>query len=137
MKITLFLATAVFSTVLMNRVPEKETSGGDANHGRYLTERALMCIQCHSPRGEQGDLLQSQLFMGAPIPVSPPSWAKNWALVAPRIAGMPGYAENEALKLLVTGIARTGEPPRSPMPPFRLNTQDARDIYAFLSQLGS
>jgi mono/diheme cytochrome c family protein len=124
-------AAALLSLVLVNWAPEQVLSS-NANHGAYLAEHALMCIQCHSPREESGNLIPSQFFMGAPIPVTPPSWGRDWALVAPRIAGIPGYAGKDALRLLTQGIARTGAQPRPPMPPFRLSDQDAHDIYSFL-----
>ena len=135
MKIWLAASTAFLAIAFANHAREQETISGNANHGAYLVERALMCIQCHSPREQKGNLIPSQLFMGAPIPVTPPAWATNWALLAPRIAGLPAYTEEDALRLLARGIARTGAPPRSPMPPFRLSDQDAHDIYAFLMSL--
>jgi mono/diheme cytochrome c family protein len=92
-----------------------------------------MCVQCHSPRDESGNLIRAQLLKGAPVPVSRPRWIQDWAIIAPRIAGLPGYTEQDALRLYMKGIARTGKPPMPPMPPFRLTEQDARDIYAFLT----
>jgi hypothetical protein len=132
MKNWLAASTAFLVIALANQAREQESIRGNASHGAYLVERALMCIQCHSPREQRGNLIPSQLFMGAPIPVTPPSWATNWALIAPRIAGLPAYTEEDALRLLAQGIARTGAPPRLPMPPFRLSDQDAHDVYTFL-----
>ncbi len=131
MKTALVAATAFLSLMFVHQAP-KQISEGNANRGAYLAEHALMCVQCHSPRTQKGDLIASQKFMGAPIPVAPPSWATNWAIAAPRIAGLPGYTEGTALRLLVKGIARDEAPPQPPMPPFRLSDQDAHDVCAFL-----
>jgi hypothetical protein len=135
MKIVLAI-TMIFSVILTILLPEQnEVLKGNGTRGNYLTQRALMCIQCHSPREKDGTLISSQLFLGAPIPVTPPVWGKDWALKAPRIAGMPGYDEDAAAKLLVQGIARSGASPKRPMPPFRLEKSDAYDIYLFLKSL--
>ncbi len=109
---------------------------GDREHGRYLAERVAMCVQCHTPRDMNGNLIASELFMGAPVPVSPPSWLTEWALRAPRIAGMPGYTEVDFVRLLTQGTPRAGQVPiRRPMPPFRMSEQDAKDIYSYLASL--
>ena len=108
----------------------------DRAHGQYLVERVAMCVQCHSPRDTNGNVIAPDLFMGAPVPVSKPSWLTEWALRAPRIAGTPGYSEVDFVRLLTQGIPRAGQPPlRRPMPPFRMSEQDAKDIYSYLASL--
>lgn len=107
----------------------------DREHGRYLVEQVAMCVQCHTPRDADGSLIRSKLFMGAPMPVSGPPWATQWAVVTPRIAGLPGYSEADAVRLLTQGIGRNGQPPMLPMPPFRMSERDAKDVYAYLSTL--
>ncbi len=104
-------------------------------HGKYLAENVAMCIQCHTPRDEEGNLLRSQLFHGAPVPFTSPYPNSRWANTAPPIAGLPQYTTDQAVKLLTTGISRTGKPPRSPMPPFRMSESDARDIVAYLQSI--
>ncbi len=108
---------------------------GNVEHGKYLVERVAMCIQCHSPRDEQGAIIGPQLLMGAPIPFTSPFRNQQWANTAPRIAGLPQYTVEEGVKLLTTGISRTGKPLMPPMPPFRMTEQDARDVIAFLKSL--
>jgi hypothetical protein len=109
---------------------------GNRDHGQYLAERVAMCVQCHSPRDVNGNLIASDLFMGAPVPVSAPTWLTEWALRAPRIAGTPGYNEADFVRLLTQGTPRAGQPPiRRPMPPFRMSEQDAKDLYSYLSTL--
>ncbi len=104
--------------------------------GRYLTERVAMCIQCHTPRDDKGQLLESERFRGAPIPVRrPPEFPREWAIRAPTIAGLPEYTDAQAMRLLTEGIARTGAPPSPPMPPFRFEKADAEAVIAYLRSL--
>ena len=108
---------------------------GNVEHGRYIVEHVAMCIECHSGRDSQGNILESQLFLGAPIPFAPP-WPNDWAMRAPRNRGLPGYDDGLALRLLTQGaIGRHGEQLRPPMPRFRMTVQDAADVIAFMRSL--
>jgi hypothetical protein len=108
---------------------------GSVEHGRYIVEHVAMCIECHSGRDSQGRILDSQLFLGAPIPFAPP-WPNDWAMRAPRNRGLPGYDDALALRLLTQGaIGRNGEQLRPPMPRFRMNVQDAADVIAYLRSM--
>lgn len=103
--------------------------------GRYLAENVAMCIQCHTPREATGDLIRSQAFRGAPIPVGKPSQLSSWSEFAPRIAGLPQYTVEQMVRLLTTGIGREGKLLRSPMPTFKMAPQDAEDVAAYLKSL--
>ena len=108
---------------------------GSVEHGRYIVEHVAMCIECHSGRDSRGVILDSQLFLGAPIPFAPP-WPNDWAMRAPRNRGLPGYDDALALRLLTQGaIGRNGEQLRPPMPRFRMTVQDASDVIAYLRSL--
>ena len=108
---------------------------GNIAHGRYLAEHVAMCIECHSRRDAQGNIIESEAFLGGPIPVAPPG-ANDWANRAPRNRGLPGYTDEQALRLLTHGaIGRDGKQLRLPMPRFRMTTQDAADLIAFLRSL--
>ena len=108
---------------------------GNIAHGRYLAERVAMCVECHSGRDAQGNIIESELFLGGPIPVAPP-WPNDWANRAPRNRGLPGYTDEQAMRLLTDGaIGRDGKQLRPPMPRFRMTTQDAADVIAFLRSL--
>ena len=105
---------------------------GNAEHGRYLVEHVAMCIECHSGRDARGGIVQSERFLGAPIPFAPP-WPNDWAMRAPRNRGLPGYTDEMALRLLTEGaIGRNGEQLRPPMPRFRMSVQDAADVIAYM-----
>ncbi len=104
----------------------------DVARGRYLAEQVAMCGECHTPRLEDGALDRSRWLAGAPVPVQAPSFVRSWAIRAPRISGLGAYSDDEALRLLTTGIARDGRPLRPPMPQFRFDPEDARAVVAYL-----
>jgi hypothetical protein len=105
---------------------------GDLEHGRYLVERVVMCFECHSTRDSDGNIVPGTKFLGGPMPMRPP-WPADWPQVIPRIAGLPGYTDELAIRLLTQGaIKRDGTALRRPMPPFRMTPQDAADVVAYL-----
>ena len=113
----------------------KAMPAGNVEHGKYLAEHVAMCIECHSGRDAQGNIIESQLFLGGAIPFAPP-WPNDWANRAPRNRGLPGYTDEEAMRLLTQGaIGRDGRQLRAPMPRFRMTPQDAADVIAFLRSL--
>jgi mono/diheme cytochrome c family protein len=108
---------------------------GNVEHGRYLVERVVMCVECHSMRDEAGNIIQSEKYLGGSIPFAPP-WPNNWAMRAPRNRGLVGYDDKAALRLLTQGaIGRDGHQLRPPMPRFHMTPQDAADVIAFLRSL--
>ncbi len=113
----------------------RQTFSGNVEHGRYLAERVAMCVECHSGRDQAGNIVDSERFMGAPVPVKSP-WKDEWAIRAPRNRGLPGYTEEEGIRLLTEeAIARDGRQLRLPMPRFRMTKQDAADVVAYLKSL--
>jgi mono/diheme cytochrome c family protein len=111
------------------------TSIGDVERGRYLVERVVNCWECHSARDSSGRIVPGTKFMGGPMVVRPP-WPIDWPNAFPRIAGLPGYSDEEGLRLLMQGaIKRDGTQLRLPMPRFRMNRPDAADVIAYLRSL--
>lgn len=108
---------------------------GATDRGQYLTEQVAMCVQCHSPKDEQGRVIPERKFQGSPIPVESPYRRQDWAVEAPALAGMAFYTRDEAIRLLTQGIARDGAPPKPPMPPFRMDERDAAAVYDYLASL--
>jgi mono/diheme cytochrome c family protein len=105
---------------------------GNPERGRYLVENVAMCAECHSTRDDQGAIAAGTRFLGGPLPVRP-SWASDWATRAPRIAGLPGYTDEQGIRLLTQGaIDRDGNQLRPPMPRFRMSPEDAAAVIAFL-----
>jgi len=100
--------------------------------GEYLATSVAMCVQCHSPRDEKGEIIQSRRFTGGAIPFRSPYRNSEWAPVAPNIRGLPGFTDEQIVMLLTEGHAGDRPAPRRPMPPFRMMADDARAIIAFL-----
>jgi hypothetical protein len=115
--------------------PPTSTPSGNIEHGRYIVERVVMCYECHSARDPEGNIVAGTRFKGGPMPMRPP-WRSDWPLQIPRIAGLPGYTDTEAMRLLTQGaIKRDGTQLRYPMPRFRMSPQDASDVIAYLRTL--
>jgi hypothetical protein len=105
---------------------------GDPVRGQYLVEHVAMCVECHSDRDSSGTIILTERFKGGPLPPGP-VWAVDWPMRAPRNAGLPGYTDDEARRLLMQGaISRNGQQLRPPMPRFRMTRQDADDVIAFM-----
>lgn len=126
--------------VVSGRVPLQASGGdgvvvGNVEHGAYLAQHVAMCVECHSGRDHEGTIIDSERFMGGQIPLGPP-WTRDWASRAPRNRGLPGYTDEEGIRLLTHGaIDRQGRQLKLPMPRFRMTPQDAADIVAFLKSL--
>jgi hypothetical protein len=73
--------------------------------------------------------------MGGPLQLRPTYPSPNWALRAPRIAGRPPGTDDDFIKLMMTGIARTGHQPDPPMPTFHMTRDDAESVLAYLKSL--
>lgn len=115
---------------------QQAASGKDLiERGRYIVEGVAMCEFCHTPRDDKGNPDRSRWLMGGPVQLRPTYPDPNWALVAPRIAGRPPGTDAEFIKLLTTGISRTGAPPNPPMRPFRMSRADAEAVLAYLKSL--
>ncbi len=128
----LLLTCGIVLSVGQQKKNAEPSTNGNAEHGRYLAENVAMCVQCHTPREANGDLIRSRAFAGAAVPINRPSQFLGWAEFAPRIAGLPQYSEDQMLTLLMTGVGREGKPLRAPMPTFKMTRQDAEDVVAFL-----
>ena len=136
---SLCLAAAAGLTGLQRSVPARPPEPDPApaliERGRYLVHDVAMCVQCHSPRDENGNLLEGALLTGAPMPVRSPFPGRDWAMRTPNLRGMMFLSDEQALHLLCDGIAHTGRPPDPPMPPFRMTRDDASAVIAYLRSL--
>jgi len=141
--VTKILLTLVFSLMTWwlataaDRNNKKVGNNEDGiSRGKYLVERVAMCVQCHTPRNQTGELLETRYLQGGPVPVSaPPNFRIDWAYKAPAIAGLPGYTIQDGIKLLTEGITPDGRVPKAPMPKFRLTRADAEAVVTYLKSL--
>jgi mono/diheme cytochrome c family protein len=137
----LFLFFPVFLYAASPGLP-KDNSLPPSNHGdlvsqgKYIVEDVAMCVECHTPRDENGNLIGDEYLNGAPVPLKAPPYPQiNWAVKAPAIAGLIGYTKDEGVRLLTAGVTRDGRVPNPPMPPFRMSTRDAEAVVAYLKSL--
>jgi mono/diheme cytochrome c family protein len=107
--------------------------------GRYLAHDVAMCVICHSPKNDRGQVVRGSEFRGDAIPVdSPFPRSLDWADFAPALGPLVNGAETDVYRLLTTGIwPRTGKPAQGPMPPFRLADEDARAVIAYLKTVAA
>lgn len=122
------------SPMLLPRTSDAAQGGTPLEQGRYIVHHVAKCIECHSPRNSRGEIDQSRLLQGAPIPVESP-FRSQWAFQAPAIAGLPGWNSDEVVHILATGKRFSGHQPRSPMPQYRLSEADAEAVAAYLESL--
>ena len=112
------------------------TTAEQIQRGKYLVLHVAMCVQCHTPRDQQGRLDETRLLQGAPMPVPPPPFPSfAWAFRAPALAGLPGLTAKDTISLLQMGKRLDGTSPNPPMPPFRFTPEDATAVVAYLESL--
>lgn len=112
-----------------------DTEGELRKRGEYLTHHVAMCVVCHSPKDEQGNVIAQKRFSGAPIPVASPYKELPWASRAPNLRGGGSHSKEDLIELLTTGSDSHGFNPRPPMPEFRLTMEDAEAIADYLNSV--
>jgi len=113
------------------------SSSDPVARGQYIVNGVAVCWRCHTPQDEDGEPDQQRWLLGGPVPFEPARQIDGWAQVAPRLAGLPPGSDEEFIRLMMTGISRTGSPPRRPMPQFRMSRADAEAVLAYLKSLKS
>jgi mono/diheme cytochrome c family protein len=103
--------------------------------GKYIVEGVAGCGYCHTTRDRDGNPDHARWLEGAPVFYEPAHPIAGWANTAPRIAGLPPGSDAELIKLLTTSVARTGKPPRWPMPRFYMTRSDAEAVVAYLKSM--
>jgi mono/diheme cytochrome c family protein len=140
--ILLFAGVSIAPTVSRSAPPPgarqgagKVTEKGDVGRGRYLVEEVARCPECHTPRNAQGDLEREAWLQGASTWISPVQPNHNWAELAPPLAGLPSYTDEQAERILENGTGPEGETLRPPMHTYHLTREDAQAIIAYLRSL--
>lgn len=103
--------------------------------GEYLVKAIAGCPDCHTPMNDKGEYVQSQWLQGTKLFFGPLVKFPAWADTSPAIAGLPGWDTERAIALLMTGKDPSGNPPRPPMPQYRMNRADATAVVAYLKSL--
>src|SRR5512133_3559076 len=111
------LVMTVAAITLFAQKPAKSASSSNCKvlaRGKYLVEEAGQCQDCHSPRNEKGGYVKEQWLGGSPLPFKPSIEIPGWIEQAPRIAGLPGFTDEDVIKILTTGVTPSGMPTRPP-----------------------
>lgn len=134
---TTFLAASLLaiSIAASAQTPSASVHDAQVNRGRYLVERTGMCADCHTPMNQKGEPIMERHLGGAPLMFKPTVPVPGWVEVAPPIAGLPGFTDQQAIKFLTTGINAEGKHAGPPMPGFRFDKNDATAIVAYLRSL--
>ena len=130
----LLAALTPFPSFVHTQTSSAAQSTGVAR-GEYIVKDVAMCWTCHTPPGPDGLPDQQRWLLGGPVPFQPARATATWAIVAPRLAGLPPGTDEEFIKLMMTGIARTGSLPKPPMPQFRMTRPDAEAVLAYLKSI--
>lgn len=138
--VILFSVARNFGVLTQTAVAQEETSETTSSttlehRGKYLVHHVAKCIECHTPRDARGELLETRLLRGAPIPVRGPKYAKQWAAQSVSLAGLGNYEETFIHYLLTHGTRPDGSAPDSPMPSFHLHDEDASAVIAYLKTI--
>lgn len=128
-------AAATVSACLLAVLSSHGASQQQLERGRYLLERASLCVDCHSPLEANGTPDPARAMQGAPIPFKPIVKVPVWAETAPALAGLVGYTDAQIVRALTTGVGPTGNLLRPPTPQFRFDKTDAEAIAAYLRTL--
>jgi len=127
-----FLFSAAALAVLGACAPQESpelTEMALIERGDYLVNGVVLCGDCHTPRLENGALDESRELQGADIGGPP-----TMATYAPPLAGLPAnYTEEQFIAFTQTGLRPDGTHARPPMPPYRLNEDDARAVAAYIA----
>ena len=117
------------------QAPASAPAAGNVERGRYIVERVAMCGECHSARNTAGDIVPGTRFNGGAMMFRSP-FSVDWPNYIPRIKGLPGYTDEQAMRLLTQGaIKRDGTQLRLPMPRFRMTDEDAAAVIAYLRSI--
>ena len=116
--------------------PAQLTGQALIDRGDYLVNGVVLCGDCHTPRDQTMALDEMRKLQGGQLPPSGPP--DVFATYAPPLAGGPAnFSEEQFISFLQTGVRPDGSHPRPPMPPYRLNEEDARAVAAYIGSLPS
>lgn len=129
------LLSMIAAAGLAGLLPAAASNAEKVERGKYLVYHVAKCIECHTPRTADGELDETRLLQGAPIPLQSPFPNRPWAFQAPTIAGLPGWSDEDVIYLLQNGVRPGGRRPLPPMPRFGMIREDAEAVVAYLKSL--
>lgn len=108
-----------------------EGRSAQIERGRHRIGEVGLCVDCRAPRLANADHDRDRWLMGTPLPFTPVA-EMPWNPVAPPIAGLPNFKDEEAIVFLMTSVRPNGSRPLPPMPACRLSRPEAADVAAYL-----
>lgn len=132
-----FLSVASLAVLIAAAAAAQQPEQASIDRGRYLTHDVAMCVQCHSPRRQNGTIIADRVFRGGVVPVFAPPWISSWAEAPPDLVSLANTDPARIVSVLRTGQRPDGSAPRPPMPPFRLSEEDAFAVVNYLRSLST
>lgn len=108
-------------------------AGNKIKHGEYLANIGH-CMECHTPRNDQGMLQRGSLGAGGQVFKGP--WGASVSRnLTPHETGLKDWSDEQIAKAIREGVDRTGQPYKPPMAfGFYKNINDA-DMSALIAYL--
>jgi mono/diheme cytochrome c family protein len=81
LRVFLFFTAAGFAALCDNTDAAGASADAALERGRHIVEHVAMCVECHTPRDDNGRLIRTQYLRGAPVPVKAPPYPNmKWAI---------------------------------------------------------
>lgn len=110
--------------------------GETVEYGAYLAGPVAHCMECHTPMGPQGPLLDTDLGRGGFEFHGP--WGTSVASnITSHEDGLAGYSDDELKAMITKGMRPDGTPMMPPMPYGYLMQMDETDLNAIVLYLRS
>lgn len=111
-------------------------AGVTAEYGAYLAGPVAHCLECHTPMGPQGPMLDSQLGAGGFEFHGP--WGTSVATnITPHADGIAAYSDDELADMITKGQRPDGTAMFPPMPYGYLSAMTPDDLAAVILYLRS
>jgi len=108
-------------------------------YGKYLVEEVAKCQDCHTPRGNSGELDATKWLKGATLDFEPNHERKDWHKTSPDITSsgrlFARWGDQGLVRFLESGAGPSGHAADPPMPAYKLKPADAEAIVAYLKSL--
>ena len=134
------VAAAAIATVAFAQTPKAEApKESRLERGKYLVEEVSRCQECHTPTLPDGTFDKANWMKGATLIGVPAKLPEDWHQKAPDITSTSKLWTNWKYEGFVAFL-QTAKNPRGhtagpPMPAYKLKTEDAEAMAAYLKSL--
>jgi len=133
--VLLFALATVIAVVAQTPAGSGTKPTANVARGKYLVVNVGNCGDCHTPMDKKGQPIKGQALQGAPLPFKPIASIPGWMAIAPGIAGLNGWTDEQGIEFFTTGKKPDGSMAAPPMPAFRFNRADAAAVVAYLKSV--